>query len=80
MLYAELVQHERNLREGEARLSIEEKLRLNLQRFIEGNPELPGLVSSRLAAWLQLGTHPTTRRIGYTQRSNQSLIERAVFS
>jgi hypothetical protein len=28
-VYAELVQHERNLREGEARLSIEEKLRLN---------------------------------------------------
>ena len=40
-LDAEIAQHERNLREGEARLPIEEQLALNLQRFIEANiPEL----------------------------------------
>jgi hypothetical protein len=33
-LDAEIVQHERNLREGEARLPIEEQLRLQLRRFI----------------------------------------------
>jgi hypothetical protein len=31
-LDAEIAQHERNLREGEARLPIEEQLRLNLAR------------------------------------------------
>ncbi len=37
----EIAQHERNLREGEARLPIEEQLRLELQRFIEAHiPEL----------------------------------------
>ena len=42
-LDAEIAQHERNLREGEARLPIEEQLRLKLQRFIEANiPELAG--------------------------------------
>jgi hypothetical protein len=40
-LDAEIAQHERNLREGEARLPIEEQLRLKLRRFIEANiPEL----------------------------------------
>ena len=34
-LDAEIAQHERNLREGEARLPIEEQLRLNLQRFMK---------------------------------------------
>jgi hypothetical protein len=44
-LYAELVQHERNLREGEARLPIEEQLCLKLRRLIEANiPELAGKV------------------------------------
>jgi hypothetical protein len=44
-LDAEIAQHERNLREGEARLPVEEQFRLNLRRFIEGNiPELPGKV------------------------------------
>lgn len=34
-------QHERNMREGEARLPIEEQLSLKLRRFIEANiPEL----------------------------------------
>jgi hypothetical protein len=36
-LDAETTQHERNLREGEARLPIEEEIRLNLRRFIEAN-------------------------------------------
>ena len=44
-LQAEIAQHERNLREGEARLPIEEQLCLKLQRFIEANlPELAGKV------------------------------------
>jgi hypothetical protein len=34
-LIAESAQHERNLREGEARLPIEEQLALNLRRLIE---------------------------------------------
>ena len=44
-LDAEIAQHERNLREGEARLPIEEQLSLKLRRFIEANiPELAGKV------------------------------------
>jgi hypothetical protein len=44
-LDAEIAQHERNLREGEARLPLEEQLRLKLRRFIEANiPELAGKV------------------------------------
>ena len=44
-LDAEIAPHERNLREGEARLPIEEQLSLKLQRFIEANiPELAGKV------------------------------------
>ena len=44
-LDAEIAQHERNMLEGEARLPIEEQLRLKLQRFIEANiPELAGKV------------------------------------
>ena len=40
-LDAEIAQHERNLREGEARLPLEEQLSLKLRRFIEANiPEL----------------------------------------
>ena len=40
-LDAEIAQHERNLREGEARLPIEEQLSLKPRRFIEANiPEL----------------------------------------
>jgi hypothetical protein len=40
-LDAEIAQHERNMREGEARLPIEEQLRLKLRRFIESQmPEL----------------------------------------
>jgi hypothetical protein len=40
-LDAEIAQHERNLREGEARLPIEEQVSLQLRRFIEANiPEL----------------------------------------
>ncbi len=42
-LDAEIAQHERNMREGEARLPIEEQLSLKLRRFIEANiPELAG--------------------------------------
>ena len=33
-LQAEIAQHERNLREGEARLPIEEQLCLKLRRFL----------------------------------------------
>ena len=40
-VYAELSSAWRDLGEGEARLSVEEKRRLDLQRFIEANPELP---------------------------------------
>jgi hypothetical protein len=40
-LNAEIAQHECNLREGEARLPIEEQVSLQLRRFIEANiPEL----------------------------------------
>ena len=47
-LDAEIAQHERNLREGEARLPIEEQLSLKLQRFIEANiPELAAKVQVR---------------------------------
>jgi hypothetical protein len=49
-LDAEIAQHERNLREGEARLPIEEQLRLNLRRFIEANiPELAGKVRVKVS-------------------------------
>jgi hypothetical protein len=42
-LDAEIAQHERNLREREARLAIEEQVRLKLRRSIETNiPELAG--------------------------------------
>ena len=44
-LQADIAQHERNLREGEARLPLEEQLSLKLRRFIEANiPELTGKV------------------------------------
>jgi hypothetical protein len=40
-LDAEIARHERNMREGEARLPLDEQLSLNLRRFIEANiPEL----------------------------------------
>ena len=42
-LQAEIAQLERDMREGEARLPIEEQLSLKLRRFIEANiPELAG--------------------------------------
>ena len=44
-LDAEIAQHERNQREGEARLPIEEQLSLKLRRYIEANlSELAGKV------------------------------------
>jgi hypothetical protein len=44
-LDAEIAQHERNMREGEARLPVEEQLTLKLRHFIEANiPELAGKV------------------------------------
>jgi hypothetical protein len=44
-LDAEFAQHERNMREGEARLPLEEQLSLKLRRFIEANiPDLAGRV------------------------------------
>ena len=46
-LDAEIAQHERNMREGEARLPIEEQLRLKLRRFIES--EIPALVGIKIA-------------------------------
>ncbi len=40
-IQAELAQIERNIREGEARLPVEEQLSLKVRRFIEANiPEL----------------------------------------
>jgi hypothetical protein len=49
-LDAEIAQHERNLREGEARLPIEEQLTLKLRRFIEANiPELAGTVQVKVS-------------------------------
>jgi hypothetical protein len=41
-LQAEIAQHERNMREGEARLPLEEQLRLKLRRFLEAS--IPGPV------------------------------------
>ena len=44
-LDTEIAQLERNLREGEARLPIEEQLRLKLRRFLEASvPELAGKI------------------------------------
>jgi hypothetical protein len=44
-LDAEIAQHERNMREGEARLPVEEQLSLKLRRFIEANiPEQAGKI------------------------------------
>ena len=41
-LDAEIAQHERKMREGEARLPLEEQLTLKLRRFIEANrPKRP---------------------------------------
>ena len=48
-LQAEIAQLERDMREGEARLPIEEQLRLKLRRFIQANvPELAGRVRVEL--------------------------------
>ena len=48
-LEAEIAQHVRNLRKGEARLPIEEQLRLKLRRFIEASiPELAGKVRVKI--------------------------------
>ena len=44
-LDAEIAQHEHNMREGEARLPVEEQLRLKLLRFIDASiPELAGKI------------------------------------
>ena len=51
-LDAEIAQHERNLREGEARLPLEEQLSLRLRRFIEANiPELTVKVRVKVNRW-----------------------------
>jgi hypothetical protein len=47
-LNVEIAQHERNLRDGEARLPIEEQLRLNLHRLIASLPELAGKIEVTL--------------------------------
>ena len=48
-LDAEIAQHERNLREGKARLPIEEQLSLKLRRLIETEiPESAGRVRVRV--------------------------------
>ena len=58
-LDAEIAQHERNLREGEARLPLEEQLRLKLRRLIEDNiPELAGKVEWRLTATVEPSSVP----------------------
>ena len=50
-LDAEIAQYERNLREGEARLPVEEQLCLKLRRFIEANiPELRGKVTVEIGS------------------------------
>jgi hypothetical protein len=50
-LDAEIAQHERHLREGEARLPVEEQLRLKLRRFIEANiPELTDRVRVKIGS------------------------------
>jgi hypothetical protein len=50
-LQAEIAQHERNLREGEARLPIEEQLSLKLRRFLEANiPELAGRITVKISS------------------------------
>ena len=47
-LDAEIAQHERSMREGEARLPLEEQLRLKLRVLIESEiPEFAGKVASR---------------------------------
>jgi hypothetical protein len=43
-LDAEIAQHERNLREGEARLPLEEQLSLKLRRLVE--TQLPSLLKA----------------------------------
>lgn len=49
-LDAEIVRYERNLREREARLPIEEQLSLKLRRFIEANiPELAGKIRVKVS-------------------------------
>ena len=70
-LQAEIAQLERNMREGEARLPIEEQLRLKLRRFIEANiPDLNRQGSAgetalrllRISLWLSIfapGLHST---------------------
>ena len=50
-IQADLAKIERNLREGEARLPVEEQLRLKLRRFIEANiPKLTSRFQLRNAA------------------------------
>jgi hypothetical protein len=72
-LDAEIAQHERNLREGEARLPIEEQLRLKLRRFVETNfPELAGKVRVEKHRWgpLKVSLCVRTCRISSARRAN----------
>jgi hypothetical protein len=48
-LDAEIAQHEHNMREGEARLPVEEQLRLKLRRLVEAN--IPELASKAHIKW-----------------------------
>jgi uncharacterized protein YeeX (DUF496 family) len=49
-IHTELAQIERNMRDGEARLPLEEQLRLKLRRFIEANiPALVGKVRVKVS-------------------------------
>ena len=51
--YAELAQHEHNLAEFEARLPLEEQLRLNLRRLLDSNlPELTAELERRCSVRL----------------------------
>ena len=62
-LQAEIAQHERNLREGEARLPVEEQLSLKLQRFIEASyPELAGNLVVSPATGLIVGVRSMARQ------------------
>ena len=61
-LHAEIAQHERNLREGEARLPIEEQLSLKLRRFIEANvPERAGNLTLQIKNELTTASAPRLR-------------------
>ena len=64
-LDAEIAQHERNMREGDARLPIEEQLRLSLQRLIETTSKIWQVRSSGYALFKQENTSHSTAVFRY---------------